>query len=97
MDAVAVTCVVAQTLADAFQGLVPNLPRRRRSARRPAVNAAGWVGAATLGGRRPMLKAAWTGVPRRSRVQNHSPRIPHGKVTKCQSIRISPCQGVIID
>ena len=35
---VAVTCVVAQTLADALQGLVPNLPRRRRSARRPSVN-----------------------------------------------------------
>ena len=38
----------------------------------------------------------WTRVPRASGVQNHSPRIPHGKVTKWQSIRISPCQGVII-
>ena len=38
----------------------------------------------------------WTRDPRGPRVQSYSPRIPHGKVTKWQSIRISPCQGVII-
>ena len=38
----------------------------------------------------------WTRDPRGSRVQDYSPRIPHGKVTKWQSISISPCQGVII-
>ena len=38
----------------------------------------------------------WTRDPRGPRVQDHSPRIPHGKVTKWQSISISPCQGVII-
>ena len=92
----AVTSVVARSLADALQGLFQNPPRRRGSAGRPAVNAAGWVGAATLGGRRPMLKAAWTRVPRASEVQNHSPRIPRGKVTKWQSISISPCQEAII-
>lgn len=31
--------------------------------------------------------------PRGSRVRSDSPRIPHGKVTKCQSIRKRPCQG----
>lgn len=94
-ESVAVTSVVARSLADALQGLFQNPPRRRGSAGRPAVDAAGWVGAATLG-RRPMLKAAWTRVPRASEVQNHSPRIPHGKVTKWQSISISPCQEAII-
>ena len=38
----------------------------------------------------------WTRDPRGPRVQDCSPRIPHGKVTKWQSIRISPCQGVMI-
>lgn len=53
-------------------------------------------------GRDPRVRAAyagdqrWTRDPRGSRVQSYSPRTPHGKVTKCQSIRIKPCQGVII-
>ena len=34
--------------------------------------------------------------PRGSRVQEYSPRIPHGKVAKCQSIFIRACQGAII-
>ena len=34
--------------------------------------------------------------PRGPRVQDYSPRIPHDKVTKWQSIRISPCQGLIV-
>ena len=38
----------------------------------------------------------WTRDPRGSRVRSDSPRIPHGKVTKWQSICIGPCQGVII-
>lgn len=38
----------------------------------------------------------WTRDPLGSGVQSYSPRIPHGKVTKCQSVHISPCQGVII-
>ena len=38
----------------------------------------------------------WTRDPRGPRVQDCSPRIPHGKVTKWQSIRISPCQGAIV-
>ena len=69
MEAVAVTCVVARGPVDAYEALLPSLPGRRRSAGSVAVNAAGWVGAATLG-RRPMLKAAWTRVPRASEVQN---------------------------
>ena len=38
----------------------------------------------------------WTRDLRGSRVRCYSPRIPHDKVTTWQSIRISPCQGVII-
>ena len=38
----------------------------------------------------------WTRDPRGSRVLSYSPRIPHGKVSKWQSISIIPCQGVII-
>ena len=54
-----------------------------------------------LGGE-PWVSAAyaqeqrWTRDPLGCRVQNHSPRIPHGKVTKWQSTHIRPCQGVII-
>lgn len=51
---------------------------------------------ATLDGGRPMLRAALDASPARPWVQNYSPRIPHGKVTKWQSIRISPCQEAII-
>ena len=39
---------------------------------------------------------SWTRDPRGSEVQCYSPRIPHGKVTKWQSIRIRPCQEAII-
>ena len=49
-----------------------------------------WVPAAYAG------EQPWTREPRGSQVQDYSPRIPHGKVTKWQSICISPCQGVII-
>jgi hypothetical protein len=49
-----------------------------------------WVPAAYAG------EQPWTRDPRRSRVQGFSPRIPHDKVTKWQSIFIRPCQGAII-
>ena len=49
-----------------------------------------WVSAAYAQGQ------PWTRDPRGPRVQNHSPRIPHGKVTKWQSGFIRPCQEAII-
>ena len=84
MDTVAVTCVVARGLVDPWEALLSSLPGRRRCAGSVAVNAV-WVGAATRGGRRPMLRAAKDARSARPRVQDHSPRIPHGKVTKWQS------------
>ena len=95
MEAVAVTCVVARGLVDALEALLLSLPGRRRSAGSVAVNA-GWVGAATLGGRRPMLKAVLDARSARPWLRCYSPRLPHDEVTKWQSTRTSPCQGVII-
>ena len=95
MEAVAVTCVVARGLVDALEALLLSLPGRRRSAGSVAVNA-GWVGAATLGGRRPMLKAVLDARSARPWLRCYSPRIPHDKVTKWQSTHIRPCQAAII-
>lgn len=67
----------------------------------PRVAGSAAVNRGPLGGD-PWVRAAyaegqpWTRDPRGSRVRSCSPRIPHGKVTKWQSIRISPCQGAII-
>lgn len=51
---------------------------------------------ATLGGRRPMLKAARDARSARPWVRCYSPRIPHDKVTQWQSTVIRPCQRAII-
>ena len=92
------------------QRLLPMKPenlRRHASALggRIAARSLDWLAAGVNGAPlrgHPWLPAAyaegqpWTPDPRGSRVRSDSPRIPHGKVTKWQSIRISPCQGVII-
>lgn len=95
MEAVAVTCVVARGLVDAWEALSLSLPGPSRPAVSVAVNAVGVVG---RDAGRPSAYAE--GSHRREitllLIRCYSPRIPHGKVTKWQSIRISPCQGVIV-
>lgn len=95
MEAIAVACVVARGCVDALEVLLSSQPVRRRCAGSRAVNAV-WVGAGKLGGGRPMLRAARDATSARPGVRCYSPRIPHDKVTKWQSISIRPCQGVII-
>lgn len=76
---------VAPAFASLGNDLLAALPMNRA-----AFGGDAWVPATYAEGQ------PWTRDPRGSRVQDYSPRIPHGKVTKWQSTHIRPCQGVII-
>ncbi|AQX16154.1 hypothetical protein BCR15_13810 [Tessaracoccus lapidicaptus] len=76
---------VAPAFASLGNDLLAALPMNRA-----AFGGDAWVPATYAEGQ------PWTRDPRGSRVQDYSPRIPHGKVTKWQSTHIRRCQGAII-
>ena len=97
MEAVAVEYLATRrVLVDALEVLLPSsswsaqIRSERCGERRVGMSSDDWRSSAYAGRQR------WTRDPRGSRVQSYSPRIPHGKVTKWQSISIRPCQGAII-